>query len=84
MKIPWARHDIEGAAVSRPEPGEAGIKTFRITARKHPNGTWEIDCPEWKYCRAVKNLTKELAMLSAEIETTLEENENGLSQTSDY
>jgi hypothetical protein len=53
---------------------EKGIKTFRITARKHPNGTWEIDCPEWKYCRAVKNLTKELAMLTAEIESTLEEN----------
>lgn len=61
---------------ARNKAGNRGpLRKFTFHCELLDNGTWTIFCPEWKYERPVKNLVRELAILSAEIVNTLEENE---------
>lgn len=39
------------------------------SSQEHPDGTWSVHCPQWKFHGHHKNLTRIVAMLVAEIES---------------
>lgn len=55
------------------DPPDHIIREVTLTATLAANGTWEINCPTWNCQMHSKHLTKQAAVILAEIETHNEE-----------